>query len=241
MVCHRAFLQGVGKGTYSTRVAEKFGFLHIAAGDLVRAEIKKGTPVGQEMADISNRGHLLPDALILRVIHEQFLASAAQGIDRFLLDGFPRTVPQAKALEHVADVQLALNLDLREEVLVDKCLGRRMCRKCGKNFNIADIHLPASHGRSEIIMPPLPPPASCEGLMEKRDDDTEETIRRRLKIYRDGAAPLEDFYRRRGTLMEFEITAGIPETLPALLRILEPYRLQAEAAAGEPEKLATSP
>lgn len=175
------------------------------------------------MAKIVNSGHLLPDALILRVIWERFMQDAADGVNRFLLDGFPRSVPQAEALEQMADVQLALNLDLREEVLVEKCLGRRLCSKCGKNYNVADINLEASNGRPAIVMPPLSPATECQPFMEQRSDDTEETIRRRLEIYNSGAKPVEDFYRTRGILLDFEITAGIPETMPRLLKALEPY------------------
>lgn len=215
--------QGVGKGTYSTRVADTFGFCHIATGDLVREEMKKGSILGNQMASIVNTGALLPDDLILRVIRERFASASSDGLDKFLLDGFPRSVPQAEALEHAADVQLALNLDLREEVLIEKCLGRRLCSKCGKNYNIADIKLAASNGRPEIIMPPLSPPEECVQYMEQRSDDNEETIRKRLKVYHDAATPVEDFYRTRGTLVDFEITAGIPETLPRLLTTLKPY------------------
>jgi len=219
-------IQGVGKGTYSTRVADALGFVHIAAGDLVRSEIKLGSVLGKEMAAVVNTGRLLPDSMILQVIKENFDRAAENGVDRFLLDGFPRSVPQAEALEHFADVQLALNLDLREEVLVEKCLGRRICSKCGKNYNIADIHLAASNGRPAIVMPPLNPPEECTPYMEQRGDDTEETVHRRLEIYKAGAKPVEDFYHSRGTLLDFEITAGIPETLPRLLKALEPFAAQ---------------
>jgi adenylate kinase len=217
----------VGKGTYSTRVADAFGFEHIAAGDLVRDEMKAGSALGAQMAAVVNAGNLLPDAMILSVIRKRFAAAAEQGVDRFLLDGFPRSVPQAAELEGAADVQLALNLDLREEVLVEKCLGRRMCSKCGRNYNVADIQLAASGGRPAIVMPPLSPPAGCAQHMEQRSDDKEETVRRRLEVYKSGAAPVEEFYRQRGILVDFEITAGIPETLPLLLDVLKPF---AEAA-----------
>jgi adenylate kinase len=172
------------------------------------------------MAEIVNSGHLLPDKMILRALDDQFHSAAASGVNKFLLDGFPRSVPQAAALEEIADVQLALNLDLREEVLVQKCMGRRICSKCGKNYNVADINLAAGNGRPAIIMPPLSPPPECAPFMEQRSDDTQETILKRLEVYNSGAKPVEDFYRKRGTLVDFEITAGIPETLPGLLELL---------------------
>ena len=180
------------------------------------------------MAEIVNSGHLLPDAMILRALDDQFHRAAASGVNKFLLDGFPRSVPQAAALEDIADVQLALNLDLREEVLVEKCMGRRLCSKCGKNYNIADINLAASNGRPAIIMPPLSPPPECAQYMEQRSDDTEATILRRLEVYKSGAKPVEDFYSKRGTLVDFEITAGIPETLPGLLELLSGHLPAAE-------------
>ncbi|PSC69593.1 Sucrose-phosphate synthase [Micractinium conductrix] len=221
---------GVGKGTYSTRVADYFGLNHIASGDLVRDEMRKGSEIGKEMEACVNAGNLLPDALILRVIREHFMRAHSEGSDKFLLDGFPRTGEQAAALEQIADVQLAVNLGLREEVLVEKCMGRRLCKKCGKNYNVADIHLAAdpAKGLPEIVMPPLSPPPECAQHMEQRADDTEPVIRRRLEIYTASARPVEDFYARSGKLLDFEITGGIPQTLPRLLDVLKP---QLEPAA----------
>jgi adenylate kinase len=218
----------VGKGTYATRVAEAFGLRHVAAGDLVREEMKRATPLGREMAAAVDAGELLPDAMILAVLRECFAAEGAGGAGRFLLDGFPRTAAQAAALEGVADVALALNLSLREEVLVEKCLGRRMCSHCGGNYNVADIQLPAAGGRPAIVMPPLAAPAECAPHLERRSDDNEATVLRRLELYRREAGPVEAFYRARGLLEDFEITGGIPETLPRLMRCLERH---ADAAA----------
>lgn len=169
------------------------------------------------MQDVVNSGQLLSDKLILRVLRQRMRSSADSGVHRFLLDGFPRTEGQARALEGIAEVQLAVNLDLREEVLVEKCLGRRMCSKCGGNFNVANIHYPAKDGKAEIIMPPLDPPADCIKYMEQRDDDTMETILRRLEIYKASAKPVEDYYEKKGILCNYEITGGIPETMPVLM------------------------
>jgi adenylate kinase len=169
------------------------------------------------MQDVVNSGQLLSDKLILRVLRQRMRSSADNGVHRFLLDGFPRTEGQARALEGIAEVQLAVNLDLREEVLVEKCLGRRMCSKCGGNFNVANIHYPAEDGKAEIIMPPLDPPSDCVKYMEQRDDDTMETILRRLEIYKASAKPVEDYYEKKGILCNYEITGGIPETMPVLM------------------------
>ena len=138
---------GVGKGTYSKRVAEALGMSHIAAGDLVRDEIKSGSTLGARMQEVVNSGQLLSDSLILNVLRQRMSEERSNGITKFLLDGFPRTANQAEALDEFVDVHLAVNLDLREDVLVDKCLGRRLCSKCGANYNVADINVPAGRER----------------------------------------------------------------------------------------------
>lgn len=214
---------GVGKGTYATRIAARLGVPHIAAGDLVRAEIKGGSELGRQMESIVKQGGLLPDEIVLRVLSGRLAAGRAEGELGFVLDGFPRTRAQAAALMREEDIGLAVNLSLREEVLVEKCMGRRTCGKCGRGYNVADIYLPAEGGRPEIIMPPLSPPQQCLPLMETRADDSEEVIKRRLQVYRSEAAPVEEFYRERGLLLDFEITAGIPETMPHLLAALAPH------------------
>lgn len=116
------------------------------------------------------------------------------------------------------------------QILVEKCMGRRICKKCGSNYNIADIYLPATADQPEIVMPPLDPPTACLPHLEQRSDDNEPTIRRRLEVYHAAARPVEEFYAARGTLVDFEITGGIPETLPRLLEVLKGLPSQQEAA-----------
>lgn len=175
------------------------------------------------MQEVVNSGQLLPDAMILKVLKERMLNDSAKGVHKFLLDGFPRTREQAKALDGITNVGLAVNLDLREDVLVDKCLGRRICSKCGGNFNVADINVPAKDGKQAIVMPPLNPPAECIQYMETRDDDTMETILKRLEVYKSSARPVEDFYSEKGLLLDYEIMGGIPETMPVLMEVLKPH------------------
>ena len=166
------------------------------------------------MEEITSKGQLLPDSVILDILKSRVLKGVEEGERGFLLDGFPRTVPQAEALREFAEVQQVMNLGLREEILVEKCCARRVCGECGKNFNIADINYP---GDPPIVMPPLNPPAGCEGKMQQRKDDTEEVVRARLKVYRDNSVPVEEFYRAEGKLTDFEIKSGIPETMPRIL------------------------
>eukprot|EP00775_Hariotina_reticulata_P012064 gene12068-12205_t len=233
MYIHSAFVDsshpGVGKGTYASRIAAALNVPHIAAGDLVRAEIKSGSALGQQMQQIVSRGQLLPDEVIIAVLQHRLQQGQAAGEGGFILDGFPRTVPQAQQLASITGIQLALNLSLRREVLVQKCCGRRICKHCGKNYNIADIYLAAEGERPEIVMPPLSPPPECEPHLEVRDDDTEEVVLKRLQVYEASAAPVEDFYRHHGLLLDFEITGGIPETTPRLMAALNPYITAARA------------
>jgi len=106
-------------------------------------------------------------------VHARVEEGKFNGEKGFVLDGFPRTAAQAELMTSSMDIQLAVNLSLREEVLVEKCMGRRICRKCGKNWNVADIHLPATATQPEIVMPPLDPPTDCLRFMEQRADDVE--------------------------------------------------------------------
>nr|QKY14980.1 adenylate kinase (ADK) [Polytomella parva] len=214
---------GVGKGTYASRVAKALGVPHIATGDLIRDEIKSESSLGKEMKEIVSQGKLLPDDVVLKVLQHRLENGKKAGEKGYILDGFPRTRAQSEALLQFTPVNLAVNLGLREEVLVEKCMGRRVCTHCGKNYNIANIHLAASNDRPEIVMPPLNPPPECAPHLEIRADDTELVIRRRLKIYSDEAQPVEDFFREKGLLLDFEITGGIPETLPVLTNALKPF------------------
>ena len=157
-----------GWGTYASRISKLMNIPHISAGDLVRDEIKRGTPLGAEMSAITSTGQLLPDQIILDILKLRVAKGIEDGERGFLLDGFPRTVAQAEALRHIAPVQQVLNLTLREEILVEKCCARRVCGECGKNFNIANIDYPAAGGDPPIFMPPLDPPDKCAHKMEQR-------------------------------------------------------------------------
>jgi adenylate kinase len=218
---------GVGKGTYASRMAKQMGVPHISMGDLVRAEIKGETAMGKEMKAIAASGKLVPDALVLDILKARIKRGEESGERGFLLDGFPRTVPQAETLGEMVEVTQVLNLTLREDILVEKCCGRRECGECGKAFNIADIKS-EKPGEPTIIMPPLNPPDKCMGKMTQRPDDTEEVVRARLQVYKDATVPVEDYYRSKGLLSDFPIMGGIPETTPVLLKhIIDIIKAQA--------------
>ncbi|XP_078441709.1 putative adenylate kinase 1, chloroplastic [Wolffia australiana] len=211
---------GVGKGTYASRLCNLLGVPHIATGDLVRDELNSSGPLAEQLRGIVNQGKLVSDEIIVNILAKRLEEGEAKGESGFILDGFPRTIKQAEILEGVTDIDLVINLKLREDVLVEKCLGRRICSQCGKNFNVASIESKGEDGRPGIYMAPLLPPSGCASKLITRADDTEEVVKERLRIYNDMSLPVEDFYRSRDKLLEFDLPGGIPESWPKLLDLL---------------------
>ncbi|XP_043707865.1 adenylate kinase 1, chloroplastic-like [Telopea speciosissima] len=211
---------GVGKGTYSSRLCSLLGVPHIATGDLVREELSSSGPLSKQLAEIVNQGKLVSDEIILNLLSQRLEAGEAKGESGFILDGFPRTIRQAEILEDVTDIDLVINLKLREDVLLEKCLGRRICSQCGGNFNVANIDIKGENGRPGIYMAPLLPPPHCASKLITRSDDTEAVVKERLRIYDEMSQPVEEFYRSRGKLLEFDLPGGIPESWPKLLQAL---------------------
>lgn len=162
----------------------------------------------------------MPDEIIIDLLSKRLEAGEAKGETGFILDGFPRTVRQAEILEGVTDIDLVVNLKLREEALLAKCLGRRICSQCGGNYNIASIDIKGENGQPGMYMAPLLPPPHCASKLITRSDDTEEVVKERLRIYNELTKPVEDFYRQRGKLLEFDLPGGIPESWPKLLQAL---------------------
>ncbi|XP_016183328.1 adenylate kinase 1, chloroplastic [Arachis ipaensis] len=224
---------GVGKGTYASRLSNLLGVPHIATGDLVREELASSGPFSSELSEIVNRGQLVSDELIISLLSKKLAAGEANGETGFILDGFPRTIKQAEILEGVTDLDLVINLKLREDILLEKCLGRRICNQCGGNFNIASINIKAEDGSPGIIMAPLLPPSNCLSKLITRSDDTEAVVRERLRIYNEMTRPVEEFYRSRGKLLVFDLPGGIPESWPKLLHALnlDDYEDKQSAAA----------
>lgn len=223
---------GVGKGTYASRLSQLLGVPHIATGDLVREELSSSGPLASQLAEIVNQGELVSDGIIIDLLSKRLEAGEAKGEPGFILDGFPRTVRQAEILEGVTEIELVVNLKLREEALLAKCLGRRICSECGGNYNIACIDIKDEDGSPGLYMAPLLPPPQCESKLITRSDDTEEVVKTRLRIYEEMTRPVEEFYRSRGKLLEFNLPGGIPESWPKLLQALnlEHYDKQSAAA-----------
>ncbi|XAR50982.1 Adenylate kinase [Bertholletia excelsa] len=211
---------GVGKGTYASRLSALLGVPHIATGDLVREELSSNGPLSEQLAEIVNQGKLVSDEIIISLLSKRLEAGEAKGESGFILDGFPRTIRQAEILDNVTDIDLVVNLKLPESALVEKCLGRRICNECGKNFNVASINVKGENGSSGISMAPLLPPPQCVAKLITRADDTETVVKERLRIYSEKSQPLEEFYRNQGKLLEFDLPGGIPESWPKLLEVL---------------------
>ncbi|KAF8084881.1 hypothetical protein N665_0694s0014 [Sinapis alba] len=221
---HWVFLgcPGVGKGTYASRLSTLLGVPHIATGDLVREELSSSGLLASQLKELVNHGKLVPDEFIISLLSKRLEAGKEKGESGYILDGFPRTVTQAEILEGVINVDLVINLKLKEEALLAKCLGRRICSECGANYNVACIDIKGGDDDSSprMYMPPLLPPPNCESKLITRADDTEEVVKERLRVYNEMTQPVEEFYRKRGKLLEFELPGGIPQSWPKLLRAL---------------------
>ncbi len=184
---------GAGKGTQAKMLAEKFGFAHISTGDILRQEVRAGTALGAKVEEIMNSGALVPDELVAEIVGER-LGSGDAPSD-ILLDGFPRTVPQAEYLETLAGdfEQIAVNLHLSEEEVVRRLAGRRHCAGCGRIYNVY-YSGPTQEGACD----------GCGGELLQRPDDAEEVVRERLKVYQEQTSPLIEFYKSREGYFEVD-------------------------------------
>ena len=205
---------GVGKGSMASRLANLIKVPHIAMGDLVRNEISQKTAMAEPMKKIMNSGQLLPNDVTFDLLSKYLVDGVSRGQSGFILDGLPRTITQAKILSEVANIDLAVNLRLREDVLVAKCLGRRTCSHCGSDFNVADVDIDG------IRMPAILPPPSCASKLTTRADDTEEVVRARMRVFHNERRPVESFYRSQDMLLDFDVRGGISETWSQLLSAL---------------------
>jgi adenylate kinase len=187
---------GAGKGTQAERIAQQRGLPHVSTGDIFRDAVKKGTALGQEAKAYMSRGDLVPDRIVIGIVEERLKAKDAQ--DGFVLDGFPRTVQQAEALERALQtrgtgISRVLNLSVPAEEVVKRISGRRVCRQCGAMYHVT-FGPPKKDGRCD----------RCQGELYQRDDDREETVTARLDVYARETDPLVAFYRDRGLLAEID-------------------------------------
>lgn len=187
---------GAGKGTQARLLSEKFGIPQISTGDILRAAVKAGTPLGQKAKGYMDAGNLVPDDLMVDLIRDRLAQSDAQA--GFILDGFPRTAPQANALDTMLNdiqqpLQLAVDVAVPEDELVARLTGRRVCRECGTSYHV--LFKPSKAGDR------------CEldgGELYQRADDSADTVRNRLKVYHDQTAPITAYYENQGILRRLD-------------------------------------
>jgi len=178
---------GAGKGTYASRLTKILGIPHISTGDMVREEIKKQTDLGKRIKEYSDRGILVPDEIIIKLLAERLKKQDCK--DGFILDGFPRTINQAEALEKIAKIDLVINLEVPDEIIITRLSNRLICNKCGAIYNLLTLK-PKKEGICD----------KCGGKLYQRKDDRPEVIRERLKVYRKQTEPLIEYYTKRGLL-----------------------------------------
>jgi adenylate kinase len=183
---------GAGKGTQAESLSDTLGIPHISTGDMFREAVAAGTPLGMEAKSYMDAGKLVPDEVTIGIVRERLNRPDARS--GFVLDGFPRTVPQAEALDRILDdlsekIDAVVCIDVPEEKLVRRLSQRRVCRDCGTIYHL-ESKPPGPDGRC----------TACGGELYQRDDDTEETVRRRLEVYRLQTEPLIRYYERRGLL-----------------------------------------
>jgi adenylate kinase len=201
---------GAGKGTQAKRIAHDLGYVHLSTGDMLRDAVRKGTPLGRKAKEYMDRGELVPDDLIVSLIEE---AMPEEG--GVVFDGFPRTVPQAEALDRMLErknrrVDLVILFDLPDDLVVERLSGRRTCPECGSVYHMK--YNPPK--RDELC-------DRCGTKLVQREDDREEVIRERLRVYRTQTAPLVDYYRRKGILITLDASGSIEEVYSEIKRVLD--------------------
>lgn len=183
---------GAGKGTQAKMMIDRWSIPQISTGDILRSAVRVGTPLGIEAKGFMDRGELVPDRVVIGIIAERLKNNdAASG---FILDGFPRTIAQAEALQAILEdmgrkIDRVISLEVQEEKLVLRLTGRRMCKECGESFHVV-FNPPKQEGSCD----------RCGGVLYQREDDREETIRQRLAVYREQTEPLIAYYEQQGNL-----------------------------------------
>lgn len=204
---------GAGKGTQAKMIADKYGIPHVSTGDIFRANIKNGTELGMEAKKYMDQGLLVPDELTVKILLDRVAQEDCAG--GYVLDGFPRTIPQAevldKALSELGDaIDYAINVDVPDENIVKRMSGRRACLACGATYHIEHIP-PKEEGVCD----------KCGQSLVLRDDDRPDTVLNRLKVYHDQTQPLIDFYTEKGVLKTVDGTVDMKDVFAAIAAILD--------------------
>ncbi|MDO5100138.1 MAG: adenylate kinase [Eubacteriales bacterium] len=203
---------GAGKGTQASRVAEKYGVPHISTGDIFRKNIKEQTELGLKAKSYMDQGMLVPDELVVEIVADRLTwEDCAKG---YVLDGFPRTIPQAKSLDEILEklgqkVDYAINVEVADEVIVHRMSGRRACLTCGATYH------------TEYLRPQVEDVCDHDGAaLVLRDDDKPETVKKRLQVYHEQTQPLMDYYQAQQKLREVDGTKAVAAVFDDIIAIL---------------------
>ena len=203
---------GAGKGTQADKICAKYNIPHISTGDIFRANIKNNTELGQKAKSYMDKGELVPDELVVDLVVDRIKADDCT--NGYVLDGFPRTIPQAEALDAALaaindKVDYAINVEVPDENIINRMSGRRACVACGATYHIVHI------------------PTKVEGVCDKcgaelilRDDDKPETVKNRLNVYHEQTQPLIDYYKAKGILKEVDGTVDMKDVFAAICKII---------------------
>lgn len=204
---------GAGKGTQAKRIADKYQIPHISTGDIFRANIKNGTMLGQKAKTYMEQGALVPDDLVVDLVVDRIQEKDC--INGYVLDGFPRTIPQAKALDSALaaldeEIDFAINVEVPDENIIKRMAGRRACLSCGATYHL--VHIPT---KVEGICD------NCGSELVLREDDKPETVKKRLDVYHEQTQPLIDYYNKKEILAEADGTKDMAEVFADIAKILD--------------------
>ena len=208
---------GAGKGTQAKVLSQKLNIPHISTGDMLRDTVSKNTPLGKEAKGYMLKGELVPDELVIAIVEETFTTEAVGG--GFILDGFPRTLKQAKMLDATLEsigkkLDIVLYFKTSVEISVSRLGGRRVCKKCGANFHVKNIP-PKKEGICD----------HCRGALYQRKDDREETVKRRWSVYTEETAPVITYYKSKGILEEVAGDLDVNELNKILMALFQKEKL----------------
>ena len=203
---------GAGKGTQAKMIAEKYGIPHVSTGDIFRANIKNGTELGKEAKQYMDQGKLVPDELTVKILLDRVAQDDCK--NGYVLDGFPRTIPQANVLDEALTklgdkIDYAVNVDVPDENIINRMGGRRACVACGATYHVV-YTAPKTEGICDV----------CGKELIIRDDDQPETVKNRLNVYHEQTQPLIDFYEAKGVLKSVDGTVDMKDVFAAIVEIL---------------------
>lgn len=200
---------GAGKGTQAEIIAAKLNIPTVSTGNIIREALKNGTEMGLKAKAFTEAGKLVPDDVVIGIIKERLAKEDCKG--GFILDGFPRTIPQAEALDTMGIIiDRVVDIDVPDESVVNRMSGRRVCKNCGASYHIQNKPSKVS-GKCD----------ACGGELQIRKDDAPETVLDRLKVYHEQTEPLKDYYKNCGKLRSVDGTAAIDEITASILKVLE--------------------